>query len=331
MNRVAIIGKQQPLYIRERMKKMLDEAGCPADILDMPTRNTADWKEELAPYAAIISAGEKIPAETITALPELRLISRFGVGTNEIDKAAAAENGVAVCNAAGSFSKCVAECALGLTLNLMRDFVNAEKDLRRGDWSRFFEGRNARQLSGKTVGLVGFGDISKAFARMLGAFDCRIVAYDIRKDEEAAKRLNVEFVGLDELFSVSDVISLHLPLTKDTARMINVTTLSMMKQGATLINTSRGGLIDEQAVADALESGRLGHYGSDVFEVEPPPADCPLLGAPNTMLLPHSGSNGIESVEYAGEYAARNVIDFFSGRRVATILNPGYAEKAARK
>ena len=330
MNRVAIIGKQQPRYIRESMKKMLDAAGCPADLLDMPTRNTADWKEALVPYAAVISAGEKIPAETIAALPSLKLISRFGVGTNEIDKAFASQRGVAVCNAAGSFSKCVAECALSLTLNLLRDFVNAEKDFRRGDWSRFFEGRNARQLSGKTVGLVGFGDISKAFARMLGAFDCRVLAFDIRRDEQAARRLNVEFTDFGTLVAAFDIISLHLPLTPSTAHMINAEVISDMKDGAVLINTSRGGLIDERAVANALKNGKLGSYGSDVFETEPPPPDCPLLDAPNTMLLPHSGSNGIESVEYAGEYAARNVIDFFAGRGAKTILNPEYAKNAKK-
>ena len=326
MKRIAIIGKQQPLYIRERMKAMMDEAGLPTDILYMPTRNTADWKEELLPYAAVISAGEAFPAETFAALPNLELVSRFGVGTNEIDKAFAAERGVAVCNAAGSFSACVAECAISLILNLLRDFVNAEKDLRRGDWSRFFEGRNARQLSHKTVGLIGFGDISQALADMLRGFHCRVLAYDIRQNQEAADRLGVTFCSLDELIAASDVISLHLPLTPATKHMVNEEFLGKMKEGTVLVNTSRGALIDEVAVTNALKDGRLGAFGTDVFATEPPPADSPILSAPRTMLLPHSGSNGIESVEYAGEYAARNVIDFFSGKEVKTILNPTYAE-----
>lgn len=324
MKRIAIIGKQQPLYIRENMKRMMEEAGLSVDILNMPTRNTADWKEELRPYAAVISAGEAFPAETIAALDNLELISRFGVGTNEIDKAYAAEHGVAVCNAAGSFSFCVAECAASLILNLLRDFVNAEKDLRRGDWSRFFEGRNARQLSGKTVGLIGFGDISQALAEILRGFRCNILAYDIRKNEEAAKRLGVTFCEMDELIAKSDVISLHLPLTPQTKHMIDGNFIAKMKPGAILVNTSRGGLIQEAEVAAALNEGRLTAFGTDVFSVEPPPADNPILSAKNTMLLPHSGSNGIESVEYAGEYAARNVIDFFTGKTVKTILNPDY-------
>ncbi len=331
MKRVAIIGRQQPLYIRKHMKDMIDAAGLKADILYMPTRNTADWKEELRPYSAVISAGEAFPAETFDALPELELVSRFGVGTNEIDKERAADLGIAVCNAAGSFSSCVAECAISLMLNLMRDFVNAEKDLRRGDWSRFFEGRNARQLTGKTVGLVGFGSISKALAEMLRGFHCRIISYDVYRDEKSAEQLGVEFVSLEELAKSSDVISLHLPLTPDTERMINRDFLSQMKPGTVLINTGRGALVDEQDVADALVSGLLGAYGSDVFTSEPPKPDNPILSAPHTMLLPHSGSNGIESVEYAGEFAARNVIDFFAGREVKTILNKRYALRKRSK
>ena len=173
---------------------------------------------------------------------------------------------------------------------------------------------------------IGFGDISQALADMLRGFHCRVLAYDIRQNQEAADRLGVTFCSLDELIAASDVISLHLPLTPATKHMVNEEFLGKMKEGAVLVNTSRGALIDEVAVTNALKDGRLGAFGTDVFATEPPPADSPILSAPRTMLLPHSGSNGIESVEYAGEYAARNVIDFFSGKEVKTILNPTYAE-----
>lgn len=326
MKKVAIIGKQQPLYIRERMKSMLEGRGFETDILYMPTRNTADFKNELEGYHAIISAGEEFPKETFEYLKDLELVSRFGVGTNEIDKVAATKEGIAVCNAAGSFSKCVAECALALMLNLIRDFVNCEKDFRKGDWSRFFEGRNARQLSGKTVGLIGFGDISQALAKMLGGFECRLLAYDPFMNEDAAKRLNVTYASMDLLRKESDIISLHLPLNNDTQEMIDKKFLDGLKENVILINTSRGKLINEQDVAEYLKSGKLSAYGADVFSKEPPAEDNPLLSAPRTMLLPHSGSNGIESVEYAGEFAARNVIDFFEGKDVKTILNKDYVK-----
>ena len=324
MKKVAIIGKQQPLYIREEMQKMMQYSGLEADILYMPTRNTADFKEQLLRYNAIISAGEEFPKETFEFLPDLQLVSRFGVGTNEIDKETASKLGIAVCNAAGSFSACVAECALALMLNLVRDFLNCEHDFRKGDWSRFFEGRNARQLSGKTVGLIGFGDISQALAKMLGGFNCKLLAYDIKQNHDAAQKLGVTFCSMDELLQKSDIISLHLPLNKYTQEMVNREFLDKIKPNAILINTSRGKLINEQDVADYLKSGRLAAYGADVFSKEPPAEDNPILSAPNTMLLPHSGSNGIESVEYAGRYAAQNTIDFFSGKEVKTILNKDY-------
>ena len=254
MKRTAIIGKQQPLYIRERMQKMLTERGISTDILYMPTRNTADFKEELRGYNAIISAGEEIPRETLEYLEDLELVSRFGVGTNEIDKAAAAELGIAVCNAAGSFSACVAECALALMLNLIRDFLNCEKDFRRGDWSRFYEGRNARQLSGKTVGLIGFGDISKALAKMLNAFNCRILAYDPYVNEETARSFNVTIVDMKTLQKEADIISLHLPLNAETQGMINSEFIDGLGKKAIIINTSRGKLINEQDVADCMAS-----------------------------------------------------------------------------
>lgn len=326
MAKIAIIGKQQPLYIRKKMQEMLLDCGHEADILDMPTRNVADWIDNIKEYNAIVSAGEKMPKEVFEKCTSLKLVSRFGVGTNEIDKESASKNGVAVCNAAGSFSSCVAECALALTLNLLRDFVNAEKDFRKGDWSRFFEGRNARQLSGKTIGLIGFGDISQAFAKMLNGFNCKILAYDIKQNKKVAKKLGVVFVDMKTLQKESDVISLHLPLMPSTKYLINSDFLNEVKKGVVLINTSRGDLIDETAVANALNNDILGAYGSDVFSEEPPKSDNPLLQAKNTMLLPHSGSNGIESVEYAGYYAAQNVIDFFKGKKVKTILNKDYLE-----
>ncbi len=310
---------------------MLRDAGHTAELVDLPTRNLADDPEMLSGFHAIISAGEKIGAEALASLPSLRLISRFGVGTNEIDKADAARRGIAVCNAAGSFSFCVAECALSLMLNLLRDFVRAEQDFRRGDWSRFFEGRNARQLYGKCVGLVGFGDIAIALAELLAPFRTRILAYDVAPRLEVAERLGVTFVDLDTLAREADVISLHAPLLPTTERMVDESFLSKIKAGAILINTSRGALVDEAAVAVALHDGILAAYGADVFTTEPPLSDNPLLGAPHTMLLPHSGSNGIESVEYAGAYAAQNVIDFFSGKPPKTILNPDYLQYANKE
>ena len=325
MTKVAIIGKQQPIIIRKRIKEYLEENGLEANILEMPTRNVLDWAEELKEYNAIISAGEKFPGEVFAKLEgNLKLISRYGVGTDEIDKVSATENGVAVCNAAGSLSTAVAECAMGIILCLIRNILIADKEVRNNDWSRFFESKTGTQLEGKTVGIIGFGDISKALAKMLSGFDCKILAYDLKWDETAAKALNVEYADIDTIRKESDIISLHVPSTPETDGMINKEFLSGMKKNAILVNTARGRLVVAEDLAEALNNDIIAGAGMDVFSPEPPNPDNPLLTAKNTVLLPHSGACTIESHEKAGMMAAKNVADFFAGREVKTILNPDY-------
>lgn len=325
MNKVAIIGKQQPMVIRTRIKNYLEASGLKADILDMETRNAVDWTNKLKGYNAIISAGEKFPAPVFEQLKgDLKLLSRYGVGTDEIDKAAAAKCGVAVCNAAGTLSTAVAECAMGLILSLIRNIPASDKEVRAGDWSRFFESKTGTQLEGKTVGIIGFGDISKALAKMLSGFNCRVIAYDIYWDEAAAKKLSVEYADIEQIQKEADVISLHIPSTPTTNGMINQEFLSKCKKNAILINTARGRLVVAEDLADALNNGVIAGAGMDVFSPEPPDPTNPLLTAKNTVLMPHSGACTIESHEKAGMMAAKNVADFFSGKAVKTILNPEY-------
>lgn len=332
MNKVAIIGKQQPIQIRTRIKEYLEANGLEADILNMETRNALDWTDKLRGYNAIISAGEKFPAPVFEALKgDLKLLSRYGVGTDEIDKEAAAACGVAVCNAAGTLSTAVAECAMGLILSLIRNIPDSDKEVRANDWSRFFESRTGTQLEGKTVGIIGFGDISKALAKMLSGFDCRVIAYDLRWDEQAAAALNVEYADVDTIRKEADIISLHVPSTPATDGMINKEFLSGCKKNAILINTARGRLVVAQDLADALNNGVIAGAGMDVFSPEPPDPSNPLLTAKNTVLMPHSGACTIESHEKAGMTAARNVADFFGGRTVKTILNPRYIENSGRE
>ena len=332
MSKVAIIGKQQPIAIRTRIKEYLEANGLEADILNMETRNALDWTDKLKGYNAIISAGEKFPAGVFHALKDdLRLLSRYGVGTDEIDKVAAAECGVAVCNAAGSLSTAVAECAMGLILSLLRNIIPSDSEVRKGDWSRFFESKTGTQLEGKTVGIIGFGDISKALAKMLSGFDCRVIAYDINWDTKAAEELGVEYASIEQIKEESDIISLHVPSTPQTDGMINKDFLAKMKKSAILINTARGRLVVAEDLADALNNGIIAGAGMDVFSPEPPLPDNPLLKAKNTVLMPHSGACTIESHEKAGMMAAKNVSDFFSGREVKTILNPSYKNNVKEK
>lgn len=325
MKRVAIIGKQQPRQIREYMKQMIDEAGFSADLLDMETRNTVDFKEELKGYEVLISCGEKIPGETMKYLAgDLKLISRFGIGTDEMDHGEATRQGIAICNAAGTFSTTVAECAIGLMINLLRNFPQGNAEVRRGDWSRFFEGRNGHQLEGKTVGLIGFGDIAQALARMLTGFDCNVIAYDLKWNQEIAEKYHVQFATVEEIQEKADVVSLHIPSTPSTRGMVNLEFLKKMKSNAILINTARGALVVEDDLAAALEKGIIAGAGMDVFEKEPLPVESPLIKLDNVMLLPHSGAGSMEGVWRAGIMAAQNAIDFMNDKPVKTILNPDY-------
>ncbi|NLN82153.1 MAG: hypothetical protein GX136_06400 [Clostridiales bacterium] len=325
-HKVAILGAQNPPNLRSLVKAMIEESGFCADLLKSETRNLSDMISELEGYSALITCGEKIPGVVFRSLAPkgLKLVSRCGIGTDEMDIAAATESGVAVCNAAGSLSTTVAECAMALILNVLRDFPNADAEVRKGDWSRFFQGKCTRQLEGKTVGLIGFGDISKALAKMLYGFDCRILAFDINFDKNTAERYGVIESDIQTIQREADIISLHVPAVKGTIGMVDMAFLKKMKRAAILINTGRGKLVNEPDLIEALKTGVIAGAGLDVFAQEPLPADSPLIGLKNVMLLPHNASSTIEAVTRANEYSAKNVIDFLSGNTVATILNPDY-------
>ncbi len=329
MGKIAIIGKQQPRFIREAMVKYLIEQGHTAELLDMPTRNTADWKEALLGYDCLISAGEKIPAETLKFLHgSLKLISRFGVGTDEMDHPEATTQGIAICNAAGSFNRPVAECAIGMIIALMRNMILGNMEVHDCDWSRFNESRNGIQLYDKTIGLIGFGGIAQQLAKMLSGFDCHVIAYDPFFNAEMGKKYDVRQVDLDTLIRTSDAISLHCPCTEETENMVDMAFLKKMKSTAVLVNTGRGKLIVEEDLAEALKTGVINAAGLDVLRQEPVTPDCPLLGIKNCMLEPHIGANTNDAVMYAGMFAARNCADFLAGREVKTILNPDYKANA---
>jgi len=316
--------------MRTKMKVFLDARGHAADILDMETRNAADWIDELKGYDALITAGEKFPGIVFEGLAgSLKLLSRYGVGTDEIDKKTAADLGIAVCNAAGTLSTAVAECALGLMICLLRRLPDADKEVRANDWSRFFESKTGTQLEGKTVGLIGFGDIAKALAKMLSGFDCRVIAYDLRWDAETAEKWNVTYADVETIRRESDIISLHVPSTPETNGMIDMEFLRGMKKTAILINTGRGRLIVEEDLAEALREKVIAAAGLDVFCKEPPEPDNPLLTLPNIMLLPHCGAGTAECLEKAGFMAAENAADFLDGKTVRTILNPDYINHIA--
>jgi phosphoglycerate dehydrogenase-like enzyme len=222
-------------------------------------------------------------AGMIAAAPRLRLIQKIGVGVNTIDLDAAKARDIPVCNLPGTNSRAVAELGIGLMLGVLKRFIRFDTGLRAGVWSDPVLQDGIGELAGRTVGLIGYGAIPRLLAPILAAFGCRIL-YTPRRDVPDALG---ERRSLEALLAESDIVSLHVPLTAETERMIDAAALARMKPGAILINTARGGLVDQAALTDALRTGRLGGAGLDVFATEPAAADDPLFRLPNVVVTPH--------------------------------------------
>jgi len=222
-------------------------------------------------------------AAMIAAAPRLRLIQKIGVGINTIDLDAARARNIPVCNMPGTNSRAVAELGIGLMLGVVKRLTRFDAGLRGGVWSDPMLQDGIGELGGRTVGLVGYGSIPRLIAPILAAFGCRIL-YTARRDVPDALG---ERRSLDALLADSDIVSLHVPLTPDTERMIDAAALARMKPDAILINTARGGLVDQPALIEALRTGRLGGAGLDVFATEPAAVDDPLFGLPNVVVTPH--------------------------------------------
>ena len=214
-------------------------------------------------------------------------IVRYGVGVDNVDLDAARELGVSVCNVPDYGIEEVADHAAAMALYLARKVQHFDNGIRRGEWAITQIVSGLRSLSDTTVGLVGFGRIAQAFARRMQILGCRVVAHDPFVDPTDAKDAGAKLMPLDALIETAQILSLHVPLTAETHHMIGAAQLAALPEGAIVINASRGGLVDEAALAEALMEGRVAGAGLDVFEVEPLPASSPLRDAPNALLSPH--------------------------------------------
>jgi len=251
-----------------------------------------------------IAGLDAIDRKVIEAARDLKVISRYGVGVDNVDLQAAKARGIVVTNTPGANSVSVAELTVGLILALARNIVIAAQATKAGEWPRL----SGLALEGKTVGLLGFGSIAKSVARRLQGFDCRMIAYDPYFDVKAAAALGVEFRPPDELLGEADFLSLHLPLSPETRGMVNSEFLSKMKDGAFLINTSRGELIDEEALLEALKAGKLRGAALDVFAKQPPGADNPLLALPQVIATPHMGAHSDSATNAMGWMALKDCL-----------------------
>jgi phosphoglycerate dehydrogenase-like enzyme len=270
---------------------------------------------------AIVST-DPFDAAVLANSPALRVIARVGVGLDSIDLDAATAHGVAVTVTPGVNEATVADHTIALMLAALRRICEHDAAVRRGEWNRTGE-HAAWLLSGSTVGLVGFGHIGRIVAERLRGFDVRVVV----ADPIAPRNPLVEPMSLDDLLAAADVVSLHVPLLPTTRGLIGARELALMSPGAILVNTARGPVVDEEALADALEAGRLRAAALDVFADEPP-VGSGLLRLPNVVLSPHVAGLSIRSVSDMARSATASVIDVLRGLPPAHLANPEVLEHA---
>jgi D-3-phosphoglycerate dehydrogenase len=290
------------------------QAECPPGVvLRLATSEDPAERQALAADADVLVGGiAPVPAGLIHAATRLRLIHKWGIGVDKIDLAAARARGVPVAITAGANAVPVAEFTLLLTLAVLRRLPHREAQLRAGEWQRpRSEARvEARGLRGRVVGLIGLGAIGREVARRMRAFDADVRYFDVRRPPpEEEQALGVRFRDLDALLAEADVVSLHVPLLPETRGLLSRERIARLRPRAIVINTARGELVDEAALAEALDSGRLAGAGIDVFATEPPPADHPLrrVTAPGLVLAPHIAGSVFDNVGNVARHVFANI------------------------
>jgi D-3-phosphoglycerate dehydrogenase / 2-oxoglutarate reductase len=272
--------------------------------------NEAELRAILPRVDAMLAGSERLTGELFDLAPRLRAIARTGVGYDAVDVPAATARRIPVVITPGTNQESVAEQAFSLLLGVTRDVVNHDQLIKRGGWSRVLP----RPIRGQTLGLVGLGRIGRAVATRALAFGMRVVAFDPLSDPEFDNRHGISRVGFEELLTLADVVSLHLPLTAETRGLFNRDLFARMKAGSILLNTSRGGLVNEADLYDALKSGRLFGAGLDVLNDEPPAPGNPLLTLPNVVLSPHLGGIDTKGMSDMAEMAAGCIAALKQGR-----------------
>ena len=258
--------------------------------------------------------------EVIAAAPRLRAVSNFGVGYDNIDVAAATRHGVLVCNTPGVLSDAVADLTLGLIVALARRLIDSERSVREGQWMRG-AAQLGSDLKGKTLGIIGLGRIGREVARRAQPFGMQVCFHDQSRDAGEGFAF-CAYRDLDDLLREADFVTLHINLSDETRKLIGGRELALMKPTAYLINTARGQVIDQAALAEALRSNTIAGAALDVLEREPPAEDDPILDAPNVLLLPHIGSATRETRRAMLDLAVDNLLAALRGERPPCAVNP---------
>ncbi len=276
--------------------------------------------------AILVRSATKVTADVIGAAKNLKVIGRAGIGVDNIDLKAATRRGIVVVNAPGASTTTVAEHTIGLILSLARNIPFADASLKSGRWEKKkFLGQ---ELRGKTLGVIGTGRIGSHVIKKAKAFEMNIIAYDPYVSQKLAKSLGIEIVSLNEIYKRSDFITVHVPLTDQTRHIINKKAISKMKKGVCIVNCARGGVVDEDALLDGLESGKVGGAALDVFEREPA-MENPLLKHERFIATPHLGASTEEAQRYASTIACEEVIKVLQNKPALNVVNmPGLSAEA---
>ena len=302
----------------------LVEAGC--EVVESPEMRALQ-AAELAPLVgdvdAIIAGNDQVDAAVLAAAPRLRIVSRWGIGVDAVDLEAATAHGVVVTNTPGLTANAVADFSFCLMLALARRLPVCTDVVCRGQWEEV----QGVDVWGRTLGLIGFGFAGQAMARRARGFGMRTLAYDPRRDEAAAYATRTVFVSLPQLLSQSDFVSIHCGLSDETRGLLSTEQFRMMKRSAYLINTARGPVVDEVALAVALREEEIAGAALDVHQTEPIPPEHPLRNLPNVILTPHNAFNSVETVAAINRAVAENCLTVLRGERPASVVNPEVYER----
>ena len=304
MGKKVLIATRSFASTSQRPWDVLAQAGFETVRADMSQKMTEDRLLDLLEgvEAAIIGI-VPMSARVINHSPGLRVVVAHGVGVDHIDLEAAAKNHVIVANCPGANDQAVADLTIGLMLSIARRIPFVDRDVRMGKWGR----HSGSELWRKTLGLIGLGRIGQGVAKRASGFDMEVLAFDPYVDSEHARTLGVSMAEFEDVLTSADFLSLHAALTEETRNMLGQRELGMMKPSAFLINTARGGLVDETALYAALAEGRLAGAALDAFVAEPP-VGSPLLDLENVVLTPHIGAHTNEAIERVGVLAAQNLV-----------------------
>lgn len=272
--------------------------------------------EALPGVDAVVAGLDEYTAAALGAADRLRVISRYGVGTNNVDLAAAAARGIVVTRTPGANALAVAELTIGLAFSAARGIPRLDAGVRAGEWPR----GDGIELTGRTFGVIGFGAIGRLVAGRARGIGMRVVAYDPMLPDAAFAEAGVQRAEIDDLCRRSDVVSVHVPLMPETHHLLDARRLALLPQGAIVINTARGGLLDEASALAALEQGRLHGIAVDVYETEPPSASV-LVGHPRVISTPHSGGHTREAIVRTATMAVADVLAVLRGEGGANVVS----------